>query len=529
MRQFRDFAFGLAALGLTALASASKAESDVHVLTKDNFSDFIKSHDLVLAEFYAPWCGHCKALAPEYESAATKLKAKNIALVKIDCTAEGELCQQHEVEGYPTLKIFRGLDNVKPYSGPRKSGAITSFMTKQSLPSVSKVTADNIEDVKTLDKVVVIGYFAEDDKESNESFTAVAEELRDDFLFAATNDAKLAAAEDVNPPAVILFKDFDDRKEIFKGEFFQEDISSFVKLASMPLVGEIGPETYAGYMATGIPLAYMFVETPEEREEFTAILKLIAKKHKGSINIGTIDAVAYGAHAGNLNLEPEKFPAFAIQDTANNKKYPFDQNQKITEDTITKFIEDVLDGKVEPSIKSEPIPESQEGPVTVVVAHTYQDLVIDNDKDVLLEFYAPWCGHCKALAPKYDQLGQLYVDNPEFATKVTIAKVDATANDVPDEIQGFPTIKLFPAGSKDSPVDYTGSRTVEDLANFVRDNGKYGVDAYDPAKVTEDGGDVTKKPATESPASTEGAEKETKAEDSEEPEETAEPTRHEEL
>jgi len=62
--------------------------------------------------------------------------------------------------------------------------------------------------------------------------------------------------------------------------------------------------------------------------------------------------------------------------------------------------------------------------------------------------------------------------------KVTIAKVDATLNDVPDEIQGFPTIKLFAAGSKDAPVDYTGSRTVEDLAAFIRDHGTYKIDAY---------------------------------------------------
>ena len=61
---------------------------------------------------------------------------------------------------------------------------------------------------------------------------------------------------------------------------------------------------------------------------------------------------------------------------------------------------------------------------------------------------------------------------------MTIAKVDATANDVPDEISGFPTIKLFPAGSKDSPIDYQGSRTVEGLADFIKENGKYKVDAY---------------------------------------------------
>lgn len=92
---------------------------------------------------------------------------------------------------------------------------------------------------------------------------------------------------------------------------------------------------------------------------------------------------------------------------------------------------------------------------------------------MLLEFYAPWCGHCKALAPKYDELAGLFAAH---ADKVVVAKVDATANDVPDEIQGFPTIKLFRSGAKADPVDYAGSRSVEDLANFIRDNGSHHVD-----------------------------------------------------
>ena len=89
-----------------------------------------------------------------------------------------------------------------------------------------------------------------------------------------------------------------------------------------------------------------------------------------------------------------------------------------------------------------------------------------------------------SLAPSYEKLAKLYTENSDFNSKVVIAKVDATANDVPDEIAGFPTIKLYPAGAKESPIEYAGSRTIEDLANFIRDSGKYKVDAYVPEEDT---------------------------------------------
>jgi protein disulfide-isomerase A1 len=422
---------------------------------------------------FAPWCGHCKALAPEYEEAATTLKEKNIRLAKIDCTEEAELCQSHGVEGYPTLKVFRGLDNITPYAGQRKAAGITSYMVKQSLPAVSVLNKDTLEEFKTADNVVLVAYLNADDKASNETFTQVAEALRNDYLFGGVNDAEVAEAEGVKAPAIVLYKSFDEGKNVFPGKKFDaEAITEFAKTAATPLVGEIGPETYAGYMASGLPLAYIFSETTEERAELAKALKPIAEKFKGKVNFGTLDAKAFGAHAGNLNLKTDQFPSFAIQDVENNKKYPFDQDSEITHDAIAKFVEDFSAGKIEPSIKSEPIPEAQDGPVTVVVAKNYNDIVLDDKKDVLIEFYAPWCGHCKALAPKYEELGSLYQES-EFKDQVTIAKVDATLNDVPDEIQGFPTIKLYPAGDKENPVTYSGARTIEDLIAFIKENGKH--------------------------------------------------------
>lgn len=231
----------------------------------------------------------------------------------------------------------------------------------------------------------------------------------------------------------------------------------------------------------------------------------MAEKHKGKINFATIDAQNFGQHAGNLNLEVGSWPAFAIQDTEKNQKFPYSKQGSLKDFTakaLGKFVDDFVAGKVEASVKSEQVPEKQDGPVTIVVAKNYNDIVLDDEKDVLLEFYAPWCGHCKSLAPKYDELGGLFKSH---ADKVVIAKVDATANDVPDEIQGFPTIKLFKAGSKSEPIDYQGSRTVEDLAAFIRDNGSHGIDVLLDADNTKAAVDTEGMPH-QAPAATKAAE-----------------------
>jgi len=90
---------------------------------------------------------------------------------------------------------------------------------------------------------------------------------------------------------------------------------------------------------------------------------------------------------------------------------------------------------------------------------------LDNEKDVFVEFYAPWCGHCKNLAPVWEQLGEAFAD----VKTVTIAKMDATANHAPEslEIKGFPTLIFFPADNK-AGVPFNGDRDLESLRQFVQ-------------------------------------------------------------
>lgn len=122
-------------------------------------------------------------------------------------------------------------------------------MTKQAMPAVSVIDKDTLEDFKTQDKVVVVAYFAADDKTSNTTFTTVAESLRDSHLFGAISDADLAKKEGVKQPAIVVYKSFDEGKNVHEEKFSEEGIKSFVKTSATPLVGEVGPDTYADYMA----------------------------------------------------------------------------------------------------------------------------------------------------------------------------------------------------------------------------------------------------------------------------------------
>ena len=93
-------------------------DKDVVVLKDKNFSDVVKNNRFVMVEFYAPWCGHCQALAPEYAAAATELKGENVILAKVDATEENELAQEYDIQGFPTVYFF--IDGVhKPYNGQR--------------------------------------------------------------------------------------------------------------------------------------------------------------------------------------------------------------------------------------------------------------------------------------------------------------------------------------------------------------------------------------------------------------------------
>jgi len=99
----------------------------------------------------------------------------------------------------------------------------------------------------------------------------------------------------------------------------------------------------------------------------------------------------------------------------------------------------------------------------------FDEIVHDKNKDVLVEFYAPWCGHCKTLIPEYEKIGTAF----EKVEDVVIAKIDLTANDVETshfEVKGFPTILFYKRDAKDKPLQYQGARDAKSISAWIKDN-----------------------------------------------------------
>jgi len=229
------------------------SSSHVIVLTDENFATTVASHDSILVEFYAPWCGHCQKLEPEYNEASNILAGK-AALGKMDCTVHKETCGTFDVKGFPTIKLIKksGAEPVE-YKGERTAEAIVKFLTKQSGPAVAPIAdAAALEALQAGSDLSVVGFFAEDSEEAK-AFTAAADALREDYSFFSSADAALATAAGVTAPAVVVFKPFDEKKAVFSGAVSTEALSAFVKKQALPLFGEIGPENYQKYPTASCP------------------------------------------------------------------------------------------------------------------------------------------------------------------------------------------------------------------------------------------------------------------------------------
>lgn len=454
-----------------------KEEEDVLVLTEKNHKLAFETHEFVLVEFYAPWCGHCKALAPEFAKAAAKLKAENspIKLGKVDATIEVNFASEYKIQGYPTLKFFRrGSDKPLDYTGGRDEPGILTWLAKKTgPPAVELKTVEEATAKQEKLDVFVIGFFKDQTSAEAKAFTSVAMQL-DAVEYGITSADEVFKNYKVEKDGVVLLKKFDEGRNDYDGDLTNvEDVTKFIKNNQLPSVIEFTQEA-AGKIFGGEIQKHvlLFVSkkadaTKDQLEEYTGV----AKKFKGKALFVYLDTdVQDNARIMEFfGLKETDVPSVRMISLAEDMTKFKPETSDLNAAAFETFVTAVLDGKLKAHLMSAEVPEDwDKNPVKILVGTNFNEVAKDKTKGVFVEFYAPWCGHCKQLAPIWDKLGEKFADQAD----VVIAKMDSTANEVEDvKVQSFPTLKYFPKDS-DEVVDYNGGRTLDDLVKFIESGGK---------------------------------------------------------
>uniref|UniRef100_A0A7N0R8P3 Protein disulfide-isomerase n=1 Tax=Kalanchoe fedtschenkoi TaxID=63787 RepID=A0A7N0R8P3_KALFE len=406
-------------------------EKDVLVLKEGNFSDVIKKNRFVMVEFYAPWCGHCQALAPEYAAAATELKADGVVLAKVDATEENELSQEYDVQGFPTVVFFIDGDH-KPYTGQRTKEGIVAWIRKKTGPGVANLTTvEEAQKVLDSESKVVLAFLNNLVGHESEEF-AGASRLEDGVNFYQTVNPDVAKLfhidSDAKRPAVVMVKKEAEKLSQFDGKYTKSAIAEFAFANKLPLVTIFTRESAPVIFESAIKKQILLFATKKDSEKVVPIFEQAAKLFKGKLIFIFVESdnedvgKPVSEYFGVTGDAPK-----VIAYTGNDDGKKFFLEGEVTLDNLKTFGGDFLEDKLKPFYKSDPIPETNDGDVKIVVGDNFDEIVLDESKDVLLEIYAPWCGHCQSLEPTYKKLAK----HLKGVDSIVIAKMDGTTNEHP--------------------------------------------------------------------------------------------------
>ncbi|KAI9475670.1 MAG: hypothetical protein EXX96DRAFT_574157 [Benjaminiella poitrasii] len=318
----------------------AKGES-VELKTLDEVKDIISSKEPWFVKFYAPWCGHCKHLAPVWTQMAKELKDK-VNVAEINCKDSRDLCQEFKITGLPTLSYFIHGANLK-FTGERKLEKLVDYAIKMSGSSVLQIDSDsNLDEVLKMHDVNVV-YVQSADEANNQ--LSLLEQLAPSFMetipFYTTRDPKTAHRFNLREsdlPAVVLVKDggyqvYSERKV--------ENISPWILQERNPLVTRILPHN-SNRILKGDQVVVLGIMNPDDTASETKLRemsKLCRDQHGKDVMFAQLDGKVFGHYVSRVyGIQSNTMPALVVLDSkqeiyydraANKKKFSFDQPEEV--------------------------------------------------------------------------------------------------------------------------------------------------------------------------------------------------------
>ena len=375
-----------------------------------------------------------------------------------------------------------GMDG--PYGGDSEpSGSRGAPKELSSSEEIAKFVSESGE------QAAVIAYLDAASTPDRDAFMSVAGAHGSAYRFAYTTEKSVLEELKYDgsvvvvhkPPKFLSAKAGEKPKARYPSKVLKEEsLKRFIFDKAVPLVGEKNFKTSDVYDNLKVPVVTVFADVDQQKNPkgwtyLTNRVQKAAKEHAGKFVFAVADKddYSYALEDYGLSSSSSKADVFVgLKVTgvgADRTEMYYKMDAKFSSDSLKQFVADYREGKLtgkEKEAYKPPAPSSSGGgggggdeefdPAVVTLTDSnFQTEVEDSTADVLLEFYAPWCGHCKALKPEYSALARDFAGD----AGVKIAAMDSTANTPPSkyEVQGYPTLYWLPADTK-KPVPYDGER-----------------------------------------------------------------------
>ena len=388
------------------------SEKDVLLIDENNFGFALREFKYILILFYSADDPNCQEFIPEYEKIASTLKKDNYVLAKIDSDKSPQIIRHFNVQIFPSIMLLKKTSPID-YKGEKKQEQIISWLKEQTKKEYKILgTKEELEEFKKQHDLCLI-FFGKDDNNKIRNEIDRAERKMDDMPMGMVNSEELikenAKSED-KKEYFILFTKFDEQK-YYLHDLKSEKIIDFYNLYSTPKVIDFAAQTSPVLFNKRFPSLVFFTSKKiknwdESKELLTKLWPKVNKKVKlFRANYDEGMSVKLSEFCG---VKDENIPKIFIVDPISENPFKYEFKGEINEENLVKFVDDWENKKLKPFLRSEPVPdpEDNDGDVYIVVGKTFKKEVLDNDKDVLMYFYAPWCKHCKEFYPNYEKLAR---------------------------------------------------------------------------------------------------------------------------
>ncbi|KAK4483871.1 hypothetical protein RD792_011080 [Penstemon davidsonii] len=333
-----------------------KLDGKVLELDESNLDAAISNFDYIFIEFYAMWCGHCKDLEPELDKAAPILAGlkKPIAVAKVDAIKYKKLAKKHEVDRYPTLKIFmHGVPTE--YFGPRKADLLVKHVAKYIAPDVALLSSDSairdfIKEAGT-NFPIFIGFGLNEAMIANlavkyktKAWFSVAKDFSDDIMTIYDFD---------KVPALAAIHPVYDEHSTFYGPFEDKFLEDYIKQSLLPLILHISEESLKSLKddQRKILLTLIRDEADEKSKGFLEVLKASASANRDLIfgYVGVKQSEDF-AESFEVNMETQ-LPKMIVWDGGDAEDYYTVNGSETIDGTdmgtqVSRFLEGYREGNV---------------------------------------------------------------------------------------------------------------------------------------------------------------------------------------